>query len=336
MKMGFITSLFDGWTYDEMIDEVSRMGIQTIEVASWPKGKAERKYGGVTHIEAERVLEDDAYAQHILDYAAEKGVEICAIAYYPNNLDPDPERRAFFNDHLVACIHSAKKLGVPKVTTFIGRVTSKTFEENLEIAREVWTPILKVAEDEGILVCIENCPMLFDATNWPGGENIMTSPANWERVFEVLPSENLGLALDPSHFVWQMIDCGSAIREFADKIFHVHLKDISSSPRSSRGAAPWHTRSTSWTPRSRGTATSTGPTSSRSSRWSATTATAASRSRTASSRTAASTSSRASSSPSATWTSSSSSAPPVLPRTGSVSGFHPSSRGADGDPHSKA
>ena len=230
MKMGFITSLFDGWTYEEMIDEVSRMGIQTVEVASWPKGKAERKYGGVTHIEAERVLEDDAYAKHILDYAAEKGVEICAIAYYPNNLDPDPERRAFFNDHLVACIHAAKKLGVPKVTTFIGRVTSKTFEENLEIAREVWTPILKVAEDEGILICIENCPMLFDATNWPGGENIMTSPANWERVFEVLPSENLGLALDPSHFVWQMIDCGSAIREFADKIFHVHLKDIKLKP----------------------------------------------------------------------------------------------------------
>ena len=136
MKMGFITSLFDGWTYEEMIDEVARLGIECIEVAAWPKGKAERKYAGVTHVEAERVLEDDAYAQHLLDYAAEKNVRICAIAYYPNNLDPDPERRRTFNDHLVACIHAAKKLGVPKVTTFIGRVTEKTFEENLEIARE--------------------------------------------------------------------------------------------------------------------------------------------------------------------------------------------------------
>ena len=127
MKMGFITSLFDGWTYEEMIDEVARLGIKCVEVAAWPKGKAERKYGGVTHIEAERVLEDDAYAQHLLDYAAEKNVRICAIAYYPNNLDPDLERRRTFNDHLVACIHAAAKLGVPKVTTFIGRVTNKTF-----------------------------------------------------------------------------------------------------------------------------------------------------------------------------------------------------------------
>lgn len=230
MRMGFITSLFDGWTYEEMMDDVARLGIECVEVACWPKGKAERKYGGVTHIETERVLEDDAYAQHILGYAKEKGVDICALAYYPNNLDPDPERRKTFNDHLITTIRAAAKLGVPKVTTFIGRVTDKTLEENLEILPGVWGPILDVAEQEGIRVCIENCPMLFDASNWPGGQNIMTSPANWERVFEVLPSKNLGIAIDPSHFVWQMIDCASAVREFADRIYHVHLKDIKFKP----------------------------------------------------------------------------------------------------------
>ena len=228
MKMGFITSLLDGWSYEEMMDEVARIGIQCVEIACWPKGKAERKYGGVTHIEIDRVLEDPP--RHILDYGKEKGVDICALAYYPNNLDPDPERRKVFNEHLVNTIHAAAKLGVPKVTTFIGRVTNKTFEENLEMLPEVWNPVLEVAEQEGILVCIENCPMLFDATNWPGGQNIMTSPANWERVFEVLPSKNLGLALDPSHFVWQMIDCGEAIRAFKDRIYHVHLKDIKFKP----------------------------------------------------------------------------------------------------------
>ena len=226
MKMGFITSLLDGWTYEEMIDEVSRMGIECVEVACWPQGKAERKYAGVSHIDVERVLSDDAYAAHVLDYAAEKNVRICALAYYPNNLDPDPERRRSFNDHLVACINAASKLGVPKVTTFIGRVTDKSLEENLELLPAVWDPILEVAEEKNVLVCIENCPMYFDATNWPGGQNIMTTPANWERVFDVLPSKNLGIALDPSHFVWQMVDCGAAIRDFSDKIFHVHFKDI--------------------------------------------------------------------------------------------------------------
>ena len=90
MKMGFITSLLDGWSYEEMIDEVARIGIQCVEVACWPKGKAERKYGGVTHIEIDRVLEDDEYARHILDYAKEKGVDICALAYYPTISTPTP------------------------------------------------------------------------------------------------------------------------------------------------------------------------------------------------------------------------------------------------------
>lgn len=226
MKLGIITSIFDGWTFEEMIDEVSRIGYETIEVASWPQGKAERRYAGVTHVDAERVLEDDAYAQHLLDYAAEHHVQIGALAYYPNNMDADLERRRVCNEHLVNVIHAAKKLGVPKVTSFIGRMTNKSLEENLDEVGAVWNPIMKVAEDEGILVAIENCPMLFDETNWPGGQNIMTSPANWRRVFERVPSPNLGIAIDPSHFVWQMIDCDRAIRAFAPKIFHVHFKDI--------------------------------------------------------------------------------------------------------------
>mgnify|MGYP001042253565 CR=1 FL=1 len=111
MKLGIITSIFDGWTFEEMIDEVSRIGYETIEVASWPQGKAERRYAGVTHVDAERVLEDDAYAQHLLDYAAEHHVQIGALAYYPNNMDADLERRRVCNEHLVNVIHAAKKLG---------------------------------------------------------------------------------------------------------------------------------------------------------------------------------------------------------------------------------
>ena len=48
----------------------------------------------------------------------------------------------------------------------------------------------------------------------------------WKKVFEILPSKNLGINYDPSHFVWQMIDYIRPIYEFQDKIFHVHYKDI--------------------------------------------------------------------------------------------------------------
>ena len=112
------------------------------------------------------------------------------------------------------------------VTTFIGRDQTKTVEENLELVKEVWPDIIKLAEECGVKEAIENCPMLFGPDQWPGGQNLMTTPAIWKKVFEILPSDNFGINYDPSHFVWQMIDYIKPIYEFKDKIFHVHFKDI--------------------------------------------------------------------------------------------------------------
>jgi sugar phosphate isomerase/epimerase len=77
-----------------------------------------------------------------------------------------------------------------------------------------------------VRIAIENCPMLFGRDQWPGGQNIMTTPAIWKKVFEILPSKNLGLNYDPSHFVWQMMDYIQPLYTFQDKLFHVHFKDI--------------------------------------------------------------------------------------------------------------
>ena len=226
MKLGFVSAILDQSNYEEMMDIASDLGFECVEVACWPQGKAERRYAGVSHIDAERVLEDDAYAKHILDYAAEKKVEISSLAFYPNTLDPDLEKRQASVDHLMALIKASAKLGINMVTSFIGRDQTKTVEENLEIVKEVWPPIIKLAEEQGVKVAIENCPMLFGPDQWPGGQNLMTTPANWKKVFEILPSDNFGINYDPSHFVWQMIDYIKPIYEFKDKIFHVHYKDI--------------------------------------------------------------------------------------------------------------
>jgi len=226
MKLGFVSAILDQSNYEEMMDIASDLGFECVEVACWPQGKAERRYAGVSHIDAERVLEDDAYAKHILDYAAEKKVEISSLAFYPNTLDPDLEKRQASIDHLMALIKASAKLGIIMVTSFIGRDQTKTVEENLEIVKEVWPPIIKLAEEQGVKVAIENCPMLFGPDQWPGGQNLMTTPANWKKVFEILPSDNFGINYDPSHFVWQMIDYIKPIYEFKDKIFHVHYKDI--------------------------------------------------------------------------------------------------------------
>ena len=101
-----------------------------------------------------------------------------------------------------------------------------TVEENLELFREIWPPIVAFAEEHHVKVAIENCPMWFDATNWPGGQNLFTTPDIWRRCFEILPSPNFGINYDPSHFIWQQMDYIRPLYEFKDRIFHVHYKDI--------------------------------------------------------------------------------------------------------------
>lgn len=229
MKLGFITSILDGWSFDEVLDIASQMGYECLEVACWPKGKAERRYAGVSHIDAERLTQQEA--DEILDKCREKNIELSALAYYPNTLDPNPQKRRSNIDHLKKVIDASVMLGVNLVTTFIGRDQYKSVEENLKIVSEIWPEILHYAGNRKVKIAIENCPMLFGEEQWPGGQNLMTTPEIWKKVFEILPDDNLGINYDPSHFVWQMVDYIQPIYEFRARIFHVHYKDIKLNPK---------------------------------------------------------------------------------------------------------
>lgn len=224
MKLGFVSAILDSYTFEEMIDFASEQGFECVEVACWPKGKAERRYAGVTHINVDELDEDKI--KYINDYCNKKKVSISSLAYYPNTLDPDLEKRNTYVEHIKKLIIASSKLDVGMVTTFIGRDQNKTVEENLEIFKEVWIPIIKFAEEYNVKVAIENCPMLFSNDQWPGGQNLATTPAIWRKMFEIIKSDYFGLNYDPSHFVWQQIDYIKPIYEFKDKIFHVHYKDI--------------------------------------------------------------------------------------------------------------
>ena len=224
IKFGLLTAILDGWTYEEAVGISADMGY--LEVACWPAGKAERRYAGVSHIDAERVLEDDDYAKYVLDVAAAKNIRISSLAFYPNVLDPDQEKSEAAIAHLKALIKASAKLGVNMVTTFIGKDQHKTLEENIELFKQVWPDIISLAEENGVKVGIENCPMLFGPDQWPGGQNLMCTPAIYRRLFEIIPSPNFGLNFDPSHYVWQQLDYLKTVYEFKDRIFHVHFKDI--------------------------------------------------------------------------------------------------------------
>ena len=224
MKFGLLTAICDGMSFEEVVDFAAKDNLECLEVACWPQGGAQRRYAGVSHIDVANLTAEKA--EQITRYCKEKGVEISALAYYPNPLDPDTAKREAAIAHLYKLMDASVMLGVNMITTFIGRDPKKNVEENLELVKEVWTPLLAYAEEKGVRVAIENCPMLFTNDEWPGGQNIMTTPANWRKVFDLLDSPNLGINYDPSHFVWQQIDYIRPLYEFKDKIFHVHYKDI--------------------------------------------------------------------------------------------------------------
>jgi len=222
VKLGLLTAAFPELTLDEVAGWASSEGFEMLEVACWPSsGGEKRRYAGVCHVDVESF---DAEAVHTIFERA--GLEISALAYYPNNLDPDLEAREAANTHLRKVVDAAQALGVAVVGTFVGRDKSRTVAENLDAFRTVWPPLVEYAGERGVTIAIENCPMIFSDDEWPGGNNLAYSPAIWDELFSIVPSENFGLNLDPSHLVWLQIDYERVVRDYASRIVHVHAKDL--------------------------------------------------------------------------------------------------------------
>jgi sugar phosphate isomerase/epimerase len=178
---------------------------------------------GVTHIEMDGM--DSAKAEYITDYCRGKNVEISAVSYYKNNMDPDKEKRGFYHQHLKKVIRGAELLGVHNVNTFIGRDKDKNLQDSFRDFKKIWPGLIKFAEDNEVKIGIESCPMYFTMDEWPAGKNMAGSPKVWREIFSIIDSPNFGLNYDPSHLVWQRMNYIRPVYEFKDKIFHVHIKD---------------------------------------------------------------------------------------------------------------
>jgi sugar phosphate isomerase/epimerase len=225
MKLGLMTAALGGMELDALATWAASEGFQTLEVACWPKVTGDnRRYAGVTHIDVDALgAAGVAAIRHRLD---ETGLEISSLAYYPNNLHPDPAVRSAAHEHLRKVIVAAEMLGVSLVGTFIGRDQHRSVADNLVEVEKVWPDLVRFAGQHGITIVIENCPMIFSGDEWPGGKNLAYSPAIWRRLFEIVDADNFGLNLDPSHLYWQFIDHERVVREFGSRIHHVHAKDM--------------------------------------------------------------------------------------------------------------
>ncbi len=224
MQLGFVSAILPELTFEEVFTFASASGYDCVEVMCWPKGKSNRRYAGITHIDVDRLSTKDI--EHIHMISKKTGVTISALGYYPNPLTPNKVEAKKSIEHLKKVIKASALLGVNRINTFAGRDWKKSVEENWPFFLRTWKPIIKLAEKHRVKVGIENCPMSFGADEWPGGKNLATSPAIWKKMFSDIKSNYFGLNYDPSHMIWQHMDPFQPIQDWGKKFFHVHAKDV--------------------------------------------------------------------------------------------------------------
>ena len=224
MQVGFVSAIVPELSLEEVFRTAEGFGYDCVELMCWPAGKAERRYAGVTHIDVVQL--DDSAVSRIQELVRRHGITISGLGYYPNALSPDRKEAALAVEQLERVIGAASLIDVKTVNTFIGRDWTRSIADNWQRFRDVWEPLVRLAEEKDVRIGIENCPMWFTDDEWPGGKNLAASPAIWRRMFEAIPSAHFGLNYDPSHMVWQQMDYLRPLREFSDRIFHVHAKDV--------------------------------------------------------------------------------------------------------------
>lgn len=217
MKLGFLTACLPDRPLEDIVRWAAEHDYEALEVAAWP-ALGDRPFTA-SHIAAETFTAGEAekvgalFAQHELT--------LSSLAFYDNNLHPDPREREAINDHVIACIDAAALLGVPTVGTFIGRHPGQSVAENLREAERIFPRLVDHAGERGIKLVIENCVMEgWHPDGYPG--NLAYSPELWEWMF------GLGLFLnyDPSHLIWMGIDPVEALRPYVDRVAHAQAKDI--------------------------------------------------------------------------------------------------------------
>lgn len=236
--MGRIVTLASGQFGDLSLEELCvlarKMGYDGLELATH------------AHFDVQKALRDESYIPHVKGLLAEHGLQCHAISahltgqcvgdiwderlnnFAPAHLANKPEEiRRWAIEEMKDTARAAKKMGISVVPGFTGSPIwarwysyPQTSEEMIEAGfakiRELWSPIFDVFDECGVKFALEVHPteIAFD---------FYTTKRFFE-LFEYRPT--VGLNFDPSHLRWQGVNEVAFVREFADRIYHVHMKDV--------------------------------------------------------------------------------------------------------------
>jgi sugar phosphate isomerase/epimerase len=160
-------------------------------------------------------------AAQVRDALGDSGAVISSLGVFGNPLEERPEDLESLSAW-EQCIDSAHLFGTDVVAGFTGRVRGEPLEASLPRFRQVFSGLAKRAEDKGVRLGFENCPM---GGTWARGDwNIAHNPRAWELLFDAVPSPALGLEWEPCHQMTQLIDPMPQIRRWGSKFVHVHGK----------------------------------------------------------------------------------------------------------------
>jgi sugar phosphate isomerase/epimerase len=151
-----------------------------------------------------------------------EGTVISALGIYGNPLRGDAvgeESRRILRE----AMRTAALFGTDLIGCFAGRVPGTSVDASLPRFREVWSEFAREAGDCGVRIAFENC---LQGGTWQSGDwNIAINPDAWERMFDAVPADCLGLEWEPAHQLCQLIDPLPQLKRWMPRIFHLHGKD---------------------------------------------------------------------------------------------------------------
>jgi sugar phosphate isomerase/epimerase len=227
-----MTSALKSLKLDQVIKVARQINAQGMELCVFRRDGTRRDHVA-THLDYEQFgLED---AQRLLEQCQAEGLGF-SLGAYDNLIGGDPAERLRNQNHILKLIRMAHLLGGREnnvhVGTFVGYnyelgIQDNGFQKNLDEYARIFKPIIKYAEDLGVVVIYENCPMegWRPASSTSTYNNLPGTLAARKLMYALIPSRAHGETYDPSHDVWQNINPVDVIQASdLSRIHRVHVK----------------------------------------------------------------------------------------------------------------